>query len=501
MAGVAWTGSEVNCNKGWSKVGERMKWYFLLVSGICVAACNPFVEAVSGEGEPCKEAADCATRLVCHSGYCEKPKEVDCSKADCSAPGTEGQGEDKDLDNWGACCDCDDEHAEVNPGEKEKAYNGIDDDCSGKTSDGDFDLDGYDAIEYGGDDCDDSDFDIHPGAEEICNGMDDDCDAETDEDFEIGEACTGMGQCGDGVWECASESATRCSTMPGGSQDQSSEEICDRLDNDCDGETDEDAIVLEPESGAEADDGIDNNCNGLVDEKGGVMVPVNGIDGVWIDAYEMTVFDSPDCDGTGIRYGENSNDYPDGFPADGTTPTVTLYACSLPGIIPSGYMSRSRVQFACLAQGKRLCSGIEFKNACQFGDAVFPYDSYIIVPGVCNDPIGGAGHVVPTGTYADCSADGSTFDMSGNLAEWVSDVHDDHENHPDVGYVAGWSYSAEICDNFGKQCDPYDPDSEDSMDSLKEALSCPVSNYNSEEFPFDKVRRDFGGRCCMDGPD
>ncbi len=468
--------------------------YWLTV--ILLSACNPFLSGLNGEGEPCKEDADCVTELVCHSGYCENPKEVDCTLADCSAPGTEGQGEDKDLDNWGACCDCDDERADVNPGEQEKAYNGIDDDCSGKTSDGDFDLDGHDAIEYGGDDCDDSDFNVHPGAEEICNGMDDDCDTETDEDFQIGEACAGMGQCDDGVWECATESTTVCSTMPGASQDQSSEEICDQHDNDCDGETDEDApFILVAEEDNEAGDGIDNNCNGLVDEKGGVMVPVKNVEGVWIDSYETTVHENQDC--SGIRYGENSDDYPAGFPADGQNVTKTLYACSLPGVIPSGYMSRYRAQLACAAQGKRLCTEEEYVNSCSNSVSLFPYDSIIFNPGSCNDPDGGAAHAQPAGSYPECSANG-TFDMSGNLAEWIAK----NSEYDGVGFVGGWSYSDYVCDKQSEDpavCIHLHKDDPDYEDVLKRLLSCPIQNEGLLKYPIETARQDFGGRCCMDG--
>ncbi|MEK7524550.1 MAG: MopE-related protein [Patescibacteria group bacterium] len=80
---------------------------------------------------------------------------------------------------------------------------------------------------------------VMPLGQEACNGQDDDCDGNTDEDFDVGERCSGIGACGVGVFECATLNSKRCSTDPDGSHPGSSAEVCDERDNDCDGDIDE----------------------------------------------------------------------------------------------------------------------------------------------------------------------------------------------------------------------------------------------------------------------
>ena len=84
--------------------------------------------------------------------------------------------------------DCDDADPSVHPGANEVWYDGVDQDCD-PDNDYDQDGDGWPAAAYGGNDCDDTDDEAHPGADELQNDFDDDCDGMVDEDFVLaGEA-------------------------------------------------------------------------------------------------------------------------------------------------------------------------------------------------------------------------------------------------------------------------------------------------------------------------
>jgi hypothetical protein len=118
------------------------------------------------------------------------------------------------------------------------------------------DCDPVDAADVDGD-CDDGNADVHPGQEDVCNGVDDDCDLDFDEDAKTTEYFVDADGDGYGVTDAPTMDA--CSAPDGYAP----------VGGDCD---DTDAARA---PGFEEDwtDGVDNNCDGIVEIETPVKVP------------------------------------------------------------------------------------------------------------------------------------------------------------------------------------------------------------------------------------
>lgn len=105
------------------------------------------------------------------------------------------------------------------------------------------------------DDCDDSEAAAYPGQSESCDGVDNNCDGETDEGFGLGDVCSvGVGACRqEGVLSCGASGQASCDAVEG----SPSEEVCDSIDNDCNGTVDDAAEACACEDGEEVACGSD----------------------------------------------------------------------------------------------------------------------------------------------------------------------------------------------------------------------------------------------------
>jgi large repetitive protein len=226
---------------------------------------------------------------------------------------------DADGDGTPASEDCDDDDATVGP-EATEVCDGVDNNCDGQVDEGlttaffaDADADGFGdpgAAEQActqpegsvadDTDCDDTDAERNPGATEVCNALDDDCDGlvdDADDSLDLSSAPTWYSDADrDGFGDDAN--TTRSCVQPPDTAD---------VGGDCDDDNHE-AFPGD----VEACNGIDDDCDGLIDDADPDRDETTGTayytdadgDGygdatapVWsCDAPSGTVVDDTDCD-------------------------------------------------------------------------------------------------------------------------------------------------------------------------------------------------------------
>ena len=204
---------------------------------------------------------------------------------DCKGGIDEGFG-DLDEDGQADCIDVDDDSDGVVD---------VADNCpvDANADQGDFDKDGQgNACDVNDDgdpspdalDCAPFDNTVYPGADEVCDAKDNDCNGPVDEG--LGTTTCGLGPCLQTIDNCVAGIVQLCDPLKG-----QAPEVCDALDNDCDGDVDEalgttscglgecshtiancvggEAQVCDPQAGqaVETCDNKDNDCDGDTDEE------------------------------------------------------------------------------------------------------------------------------------------------------------------------------------------------------------------------------------------
>ncbi|MFT3926999.1 MAG: MopE-related protein [Myxococcales bacterium] len=245
-------------------------------------SCN---DCSAGHYNPSNDGPDSDGDGMCNAGDAcvNDPAKSAVGACGCGVPDTDTDGDtvadckdncvnvknvtqvNVDGDAYGAACDCNDVNAAVNPGATETC-NGLDDNCNGSTDEGvkstfyrDADSDGFGSSTTtqacsapagyvaSNTDCDDTRSSVHPGATEVCNGLDDNCVGGIDEGvkstFYADADSDGYGAASAATLACTAPAGyvvnktdcddVRASVHPGAT------EVCNGLDDNCNGSTDE----------------------------------------------------------------------------------------------------------------------------------------------------------------------------------------------------------------------------------------------------------------------
>jgi len=393
-----------------------------------------------------------------------------CAADDCDDFDLALNDADVDADGASTCGgDCADDDAAINPASAELC-DSVDNNCDGiidesSASDagtwyGDADGDGYGGAQFmvvgcvapvgyvGNDlDCDDLDAASYPGGVEVCDQRDNDCDGSVDEDVQLsfyGDADgDGFGDLGALVQACqvpvgASLNAADCDDSAP-TINPAALEICDGVDNNCDGSVDE-SSALDASTWFVDGDGDGFGLAGSGVQACSQPLGTAALDGdcddalalVYPGAAELCDGIDSNCDGTAITLSWFQDADGDGYGDPGTS----VNSCSQ----PAGFSATS--------------------NDCDDGDATTSPASFELCDGVDNDCDGliddadpGLPAAFATTWYLDSDGDGfgdpllsqsACFQPTGYVADGSDCVDLLASVHPGA---------AELCDGVDNDCD------------------------------------------------
>ncbi|MFT4975591.1 MAG: hypothetical protein ACI8S6_001478 [Myxococcota bacterium] len=401
--------------------------------------------------------------------------------------------------------DCDDTEPQTYPGAAERC-DGEDNDCDGEIdedvlnewyadADGDSYGDPSSAYEVcdpppgyvdNADDCDDTDDSSFPGGEEVCDEADNDCDGQIDEDV-----TDTFYQDADGDGYGIPDTTTEACSTPNGYSDTtgdcddsdrtispSASELCDGVDNDCDGSIDEDDAAdaatwyadSDGDSYGDASDttasctqpsgytGDDTDCDdGEAATNPGASEVCNSAD----DDCDGTV-DEDDATDAATWYADNDG--------DGYGGAATTVSCEQ----PSGFADNA--------------------DDCDDGEAAANPGASEVCDEIDNDCDGSVDEDVTTSYYLDYDGDGygdvdRTTEACGVPSGYTSDDTD-----CDDGEAAANPGESEVCDEIDNDCDgdidegvttawylDGDGDGYGDTDEVVEACEAPTGRYTSAD--------------------